>query len=150
MFDGDRTIDNPLHNNGGRDKRGRFTTGHSFGFRQGRSGNPKGRPKSATLSDAYRRMLASVVPGDIEERTFAEIIAHKVVMDAAFGNLNAASELANRTEGRPRQSVEITEQPTDLAARLRIHGLTIEEAEREAEEVLDELHNLRVDTHEIS
>jgi hypothetical protein len=71
-------------------------------------------------------------------------------MDAASGNLSAASELANRTEGRPKQSVEINEQPTDLASHLKTHGLTVEDAEREAEEVLDELHNLRLDTHEIN
>jgi hypothetical protein len=40
-------------------------------FKPGQSGNPKGRPKSITLSEAYRRELAKPDPADEHGRTFA-------------------------------------------------------------------------------
>ena len=40
-------------------------------WKPGQSGNPKGRPKSITLSEAYRRELAKVDPNDAEGRSFA-------------------------------------------------------------------------------
>ncbi|HEX7176891.1 MAG TPA: DUF5681 domain-containing protein [Pyrinomonadaceae bacterium] len=41
---------------------GKFAEGNKLGrrFRPGQSGNPKGRPKSITLSEAYRKLLAQV------------------------------------------------------------------------------------------
>jgi hypothetical protein len=66
-------------------------------FKKGQSGNPKGRPKSITLSEAMRNELAKVLPGT--DQTFAEIIAKKLVQGAAMGNILAAKEIADRTEG---------------------------------------------------
>jgi hypothetical protein len=44
--------------NTGRDGRGRFTKDTPTAFKPGQSGNPAGRPKSITLSEAIRLQLA--------------------------------------------------------------------------------------------
>ncbi|HXR17449.1 MAG TPA: DUF5681 domain-containing protein [Terriglobales bacterium] len=75
-------------------------------WKKGQSGNPSGRPKSKTLSDAYRTKLEEPVPNDPEARTWAELIAEAQVRDAVRGNVQAAREIADRTEGRARQAIE--------------------------------------------
>jgi hypothetical protein len=80
--------------------------GRSHRWKKGQSGNPSGRPKSKTLSNAYRNKLEEVVPNDPEGRTWAELIAEAQVRDAVRGNVQAAREIADRTEGRARQSIE--------------------------------------------
>jgi Family of unknown function (DUF5681) len=80
--------------------------GKPFRWKKGQSGNPGGRPKSKTLSNAYRNKLEEAVPNDPEGRTWAEFIAEAQVRDAVRGNVQAAREIADRTEGRPRQSIE--------------------------------------------
>jgi hypothetical protein len=96
---------------------------------------------------AYRSVSSVKATGT---GTNAEVIAKAFIDQACGGEVAAIRDVADRLEGKPRQAVEINGQPTDLAAHLRIHGLTIEDAEREAEEVLDGLHNLGLDTHEIN
>lgn len=76
-------------------------------FLPGASGNPSGRPRTAALSHAYRSKLAELVPNDPYHRTFAQCIADRLVELAMGGNISAAQELADRAEGRARQSVEI-------------------------------------------
>ena len=46
------------------------------------------------------------VPNDQEGRTWAELIAEAQVRDAVRGNVQAAREIADRTEGRARQAIE--------------------------------------------
>jgi hypothetical protein len=75
-------------------------------FKKGQSGNPSGRPKSKTLSDAYKSKLEELIPNDPEGRTWAEIIAEAQIRDAVRGNVQAAREIADRTEGRARQAIE--------------------------------------------
>lgn len=77
-------------------------------FQPGKSGNPGGRPKSKILSDAYKRRLTDLVPNDPEGRTYAEFIAARVVLAAAGGDMQAAKELADRTEGKPKQTVQLS------------------------------------------
>lgn len=104
------SIDKQWKNNGetvGRDEKGRFTEGHTQGFQPGMSGNPAGRPKAVTISEAYRQQLAAPMPGDPQGRTIAETIAKLVCEEAAKGNVTAAKEVADRTEGRPRQALEV-------------------------------------------
>lgn len=76
-------------------------------FKPGQSGNPGGRPKTASLSKAYRNVLDSSLPNDADRRTYAEAIAQTLVTRAMKGDVSAAKELADRTEGRARQSVSI-------------------------------------------
>lgn len=71
-------------------------------FPKGVSGNPAGRPKKALLSDALRRQLAIAVPG-MSEKTQAEAIAAALISEAIAGNVQAAREVGDRTEGNPRK-----------------------------------------------
>ena len=80
--------------------------GKPYRWKKGQSGNPSGRPKSKTLSDAYKSKLEELVPNDSEGRTWAELIAEAQVRDAVRGNVQAAREIADRTEGRARQAIE--------------------------------------------
>jgi hypothetical protein len=80
--------------------------GKPYRWKKGTSGNPLGRPKSKTLSDAYRYKLEEPVPNDPEKRTWAELIAEAQVRDAVRGNVQAAKEIADRTEGKARQAIE--------------------------------------------
>jgi len=82
-------------------------------FKPGQSGNPGGRPKTAPLSHACRELLAQPVPDDPEGHTYAEAIARMLGKKATEGDIRAAQELADRAEGRARQSIEI--QNTALA-----------------------------------
>ena len=77
------------------------------GFLPGKSGNPSGRPKSKLLSEAYRKKLGELVPGDPEGRTFAEKICDEMVRLASKGKHLHASEIADRVEGKPRQSYDV-------------------------------------------
>jgi hypothetical protein len=85
--------------------------GKATQFKPGQSGNPGGRPKTAPLSQACRDLLASSVPDDSQGRTYAEAIAEKLAQKALAGDIRAAQELADRAEGRPRQSLEIEKVP---------------------------------------
>lgn len=94
-------------------------------WKKGQSGNPSGRPKSKTLSAAYRNKLEEPVPNDPEGRTWAELIAEAQVRDAVRGNVQAAREIADRTEGRARQAIEFEDKTMTQA----FERMTIEELE---------------------
>ena len=70
-------------------------------FKPGQSGNPGGRPRTAKISEACRTKLASLIPGDVQRRTYAQAIADKLVQLALKGDIRAAQELADRAEGKP-------------------------------------------------
>jgi threonine aldolase len=77
------------------------------------SGNPGGRPKSKVLSQAYRDVLEQEGPGDSQGRTFAEMIAQVLARRAMKGDVQAARELADRTEGKARQSIAFSQSTDD-------------------------------------
>jgi len=81
--------------------------GQTTQFKPGNRANPGGRPKWAPLSQACRELLAAPVPDDSEGRTYAEAIAETLAHKALAGDIRAAQEIADRAEGRARQSVEI-------------------------------------------
>jgi hypothetical protein len=99
--------------------------GKPYRWKKGRSGNPAGRPKSKTLSDAYRHKLEEPVPNDPEGRTWAELIAEAQVRDAVRGNVQAAREIADRTEGRAKQAIEFEDKTISQA----FERMTTEELE---------------------
>lgn len=74
---------------------------------RGTSGNAGGRPKKTPLTDACREVLAQAIPGDPEGRTYAQKIAAMLAEKATEGDIRAAQELADRAEGRARQTVEV-------------------------------------------
>ena len=54
-------------------------------------------------------------PGDKRGRTYVERIAEVVCFEAGGGDLAAVREIADRTEGRPRQNVETNCMNLDLS-----------------------------------
>jgi Family of unknown function (DUF5681) len=99
--------------------------GKPFRWKKGQSGNLSGRPKCKTLSEAYKNKLEEPVPNDPEGRTWAELIAEGQVRDAVRGNVQAARELADRTEGRARQAIEFEDKTLSNA----FERMTTEELE---------------------
>ncbi len=99
--------------------------GKAYRWKKGTSGNPLGRPKSKSLSNAYRNKLEELVPNDPEKRTWAELIAEAQVRDAVRGNVQAAREIADRTEGRARQAIEFE----DTTVTKAFERMTAEELE---------------------
>ena len=94
-----------------RDGEGKFTEPNKHTWKKGQSGNPSGRPKHKTLSEAYRDKLAEECPM-MPGATWAEFIAHQQVQAAAGlsryeSSTMAAREIADRTEGRPRQPIDL-------------------------------------------
>jgi hypothetical protein len=87
---------------------GTLAPGNTLGNRwqPGQSGNPKGRPKGVTLSEAIRRRLTEQAPGK-SEQTYAEVIAAALCKQAAKGNVLACKEIMDRTEGKPRQALDV-------------------------------------------
>ena len=86
-------------------------------WKKGASGNPGGRPRTRLLSEALRSRLAEVRPDDPERRTWAEAIAQNLVRIACSEGpsaVHAATEIADRIEGRPRQSIEVADVTTEL------------------------------------
>ena len=76
-------------------------------WKPGQSGNPGGRPKRKPLTEAYGRILKRRVPADVVRKlglrghpTYAEMIAMSLAKEAIKGKVQAASELADRVEGR--------------------------------------------------
>ena len=92
--------------------------GKATRWRKGTSGNPGGRPRSRLVSEALRTRLAEVKPNDPAGRTYAEVVAANLVEFACTegpGAVHAASEIADRLQGRARQSIEVA----DITAELR-------------------------------
>ena len=73
-------------------------------WKPGQSGNPGGRPRRDAISAALRQQLAVQVSDD---RSVADVIAAALIKRALGGDVRAIREVADRTEGRPRQQLEI-------------------------------------------
>jgi hypothetical protein len=119
----------------GRDDKGRFAAGNPNGFQPGQSGNPAGRPKSITLSEAIRLQLAQQYG---EDRTYAEEIARVLCVAAVKGNVNAAREIADRTEGKPKQAIDVDMSISDWRAVAQAHGLNEQDVLREAQRLIEQ------------
>jgi hypothetical protein len=89
--------------------------GTPYRWQKGVSGNPGGRPKTSSLAQACRVRLSALVPKDRHARTFAEAIADALAAKALNGDIRATQELADRAEGRPRQSLEVDRSKFDEA-----------------------------------
>ena len=77
-----------------------------------------GRPKSALVSEALRKQLAEVKPGDPRGRTYAELVADNMISiaseEAGSEAVHAAAMICDRIEGRVKQQIEL-----GLAAEIR-------------------------------
>ncbi len=76
-----------------------------YRFKPGQSGNPGGRPKSKLVTQAYQELLEEV--DRKSGKTFAQIIAEKVIREALNNNLAAVKEITDRTEGKAAQAVVV-------------------------------------------
>ncbi len=120
------------------EKVGRGNPPQETRWKPGQSGNPKGRPKSITLSEALRLELAKAHPQGDGEQTYAEAIAAILCQTAAQGNILAAKEIADRTEGRPKQAVDIEMNVNDWREVARQHGVSEQDVIREAQRLIAE------------
>jgi ribosomal protein L17 len=78
-------------------------------FKQGKSGNPKGRPKKGeTLTDLLRDKIEAAKTAR-EKQTRKEKIAEKLITLAEAGDLSAIKYLFDRIDGWPKESIELTD-----------------------------------------
>ncbi len=97
----------PTENNGGNSGSTHGGIENLKPWPKGVSGNPSGRPRKTPLTDACRDVLAQAIPSDPTGRTYAEAIALTLAKKAVEGDIRAAQEIADRAEGKPRQSLEV-------------------------------------------
>ena len=98
-----------------------FAKGNKHGprFPKGVSGNPGGRPKSATAAQACRAFLAAPATKAPfgKNKTNAEDIVEALGSKALLGDRGCAEAIFNRAEGTPRQSLDVADnRPDPLAA----------------------------------
>ncbi len=104
---------------------GRFMPGNKIGgrFPKGASGNSAGRPRLTKLTDSLRQQIAETNP-DAPEETIAEQIAKTLITLALSGDVQAIKEIANRTEGLPKQSIDLDIQATNWREEARRNGIS--------------------------
>lgn len=119
-------------------RKNKFPPGNKIGnrFKKGQSGNPNGRPKRTRLTDALREKLQQDAP-DAPEQTVAEIIADVLIREAKSGNVQAIKEIADRTEGKPAQKVDVDMNVLDWRALAAANGVTVEDVIREAKLLIE-------------
>jgi hypothetical protein len=130
----------------GKREDGTFAPGHKLGnrFSKGVSGNPNGRPKLTRLTDALRQQIAETNP-DADDQTVAETIAKTLITLALSGDVQAIKEIANRTEGLPKQSIDLDIQATNWREEARRYGITEAEVAAEARLLLTEFDDVGSD-----
>lgn len=97
----------------GEDRSQRDNPGH---FKKGQSGNPGGREKTKWLTQALRMELA-------QNPKRARTIADKIITMAEEGDLQAASLIFDRLEGKAVQQVQVEATVTALTSEQRLQRL---------------------------
>jgi hypothetical protein len=107
---------------------GKFMPGNKIGgrFPKGASGNTAGRPRLTKLTDALRQQIAETNP-DADDETIAETIAKTLIQLALSGDVQAIKEVFDRTEGKPKQSLDLDVSVQDWRSIASGAGLTAEE-----------------------
>lgn len=123
--------------NGKQTQKNKFPPGNKVGnrFKPGESGNPKGRPKLTKLSIALREKLAEANP-DAPEQTIAEQIADALIKEAKSGDVSAIREIGDRTEGKPKQAIDVDMHVKDWQRAIANYGISPEELLDEARRLL--------------
>jgi len=75
-------------------------------WQPGQSGNPGGRPRTKLITSELERMLEQEAPA-ANGKTWAAVIAEALLKKARKGDVRAIAELANRVEGKARQTVDL-------------------------------------------
>ncbi|MGB8799438.1 MAG: DUF5681 domain-containing protein [Candidatus Acidiferrales bacterium] len=105
--------------------------GKATRFQPGNSGNKSGRPRDI-VSQVMREMLPEPCPLDKNGLAWAEAIALAVFKKALRGDVRAAAEVFDRTEGRPKQSVQLS-----ATAEVRTIPTSLEEIDRRLLELIN-------------
>jgi len=126
--------------------KGKFPTGNKNGkkFPKGVSGNPNGRPRLTRLTESLRRLIAETNPHAHEE-TIAETIAQTLVTMALAGDLQAIREVADRTEGKAKQAIDLDIQATSWRDEAQKYGISEAEVAAEARLLLSEFDSANGD-----
>ena len=91
-------------------------------FPKGRSGNPQGRPKKGeTLTDLLREKIEAPKTAKAKQ-TRKELIIEKLIALAEAGDLSALKYLFDRLDGRPTETVEMTDGAIDQRLREIMNG----------------------------
>jgi Family of unknown function (DUF5681) len=106
--------------------------GKSTRFKPGQSGNPSGRPRDV-VTQIMREMLPTPCPFSKKGLVWAEAIALAAFKRAAAGDVRAIAEVLDRTEGKPRQSVDIA--AVGAFANMQMPPKSLEEIDRVLEEM---------------
>jgi DNA-directed RNA polymerase specialized sigma54-like protein len=124
--------------NGEQTATGKFAHGNKIGnrFKTGETGNPSGRPKLTRLTEALREQLAEAMP-NAPERTIAEVIARALIREGLGGNVQAIREIADRTEGKPKQSIDLDLQINDWRDAAAKYGVTEQDVINEAKLLIE-------------
>jgi Holliday junction resolvasome RuvABC ATP-dependent DNA helicase subunit len=123
----------------GKQADGKFAPGNSNGkkFPPGTSGNPSGRPRLTKLTEALREQLSEEMP-NAPERTVAEVIARTLIKLAIAGDVQAIKEIGNRTEGLPKQAIDLDLQINDWKSEVQRYGLSESDIIAEAQLLIAE------------
>ena len=76
-----------------------------MGFKKGQSGNPGGRPKDKP----FRNALEMEIKAAGEDGKQLRKIARALLKEAETGNMTAINMVADRLDGRPPQTVAVTD-----------------------------------------
>ncbi len=98
--------------------------------------NTLGRPKKTLLSEAIREQIALTMPG-ADEQTFAEAIAKTLIDLAVAGDVAAIREVADRTEGKPQQAIDVDLRAMDWRTLAQTNGVTEQDVINEAKLLIE-------------
>jgi hypothetical protein len=99
--------------------------------------NTAGRPRLTKLTDSLRQQIAETNP-DAPEETIAEQIAQTLITLALSGDVQAIKEIANRTEGLPKQSIDLDLQINDWRTLAQNYSLNEQDVIDEAKLLIAE------------
>jgi hypothetical protein len=136
------TMENSQKTNGQQTADGKFAPKNKIGnrFPKGVSGNPSGRQKLTRLTDALRQQISETNPTAPEE-TVAEQIAQTLIKLAISGDVQAIKEIGDRTEGKPKQSLDLDLQINDWRTLAQSYSLSEQEVMNEAKLLIAESIN---------